>query len=139
MIVAIQEILLEYGYYVLLTIAIFLNRGNKPSLLLTMVVGLSALIPMQYIQNYYLWYGMCIGIEVGKIVLAYNLQTRIKYPIMFLCGLMLVCHLLSMYVQVIIPYKTILPALEHLEIASCALFSVPVLLQLKRKVRCLLK
>ena len=72
------EFIIGYGYFVLLFFAIALNIGNKESLLLTLVVGFSALIPMQYVTNYNLWYAICIGIEIGKIFLSYNLKTRIK-------------------------------------------------------------
>lgn len=129
------EILSSYGYYFLFILAVFLNINDKDSLLITLLVGFSALIPMQYIQNYYLWYAICIGMEVFKIFLSYNLKTRIKYPIIFLCGLMVLCHVLSYVMTFILPYKVILPALEYLEIASCALFSIPVLLKLKRKIK----
>lgn len=129
------EFLLGYGYFILLLIAIALNIGNKDSLLLTLVVGFSALIPMQYVTNYHVWYAICIGIELGKIFLSYNLKTRIKYPVIFLCGLMVMCHIISYYLTFILPYKIILPALEHLEILSCALFSSPILLKLKRTIR----
>jgi len=129
------EFIIGYGYFVLLFFAIALNIGNKESLLLTLVVGFSALIPMQYVTNYNLWYAICIGIEIGKIFLSYNLKTRIKYPVIFLCGLMVLCHGISYYLTFILPYKIILPALEHIEILSCALFSTTILLKLKRMVR----
>ena len=122
-------------YAAILLIALWLNRSCKDSLLLTLVVGLSALIPMQYVTNYNMWYALCIGIEVGKIALGSSLKTRIKYPVMFLCGLMVLCHFISYFISFIEPYRIILPALEHLEIASCALFSKPVLLKLKRMIR----
>lgn len=122
-------------YAAILILAVILNRSCKTSLLLTLAVGFSALLPMQYVTNYHLWYALCIGIEVGKIALAYNMKTRIKYPVIFLCGLMILCHIISYYVVFIEPYRIILPALEHLEIASCALFSKPVLLKLKRMIR----
>lgn len=132
---AILELIFQYAYHLLLLIAIYLNYGSKDSLLLTTVVGLSALIPMQNVQNYHLWYALCIGIELGKIFLSYNLSTKIKYPVIFLCGLMVLCHIISYFITFILPYRVIIPALEHLEIVSCILFSRPILHKLKRAVK----
>lgn len=140
MLQAVLDILLQgivqYAYYILLLTAVYLNYGSKDSLLLSLVVGFSALIPMQLVTNYYVWYSVCIGIEVGKMALAYNARTRIKYPVIFLCGLMVMCHVLSYTNTFMTPYRVILPALEHLEILSCIMFSTPILVYIKRKIRC---
>ena len=122
-------------YAAILILALLLNRSCKESLLLTLVVGISVLIPMQYVTNYHIWYALCIGIEIAKIVLASSFKTRIKYPIIFLCGLMVMCHFISYFISFIEPYRIILPSLEYLEIASCALFSKPILYKLKRMIR----
>lgn len=136
MLAAILDIAVQLLYPTLLLVAVYLNYGSKDSLLLSLVVGFSALLPMHLVTNYYIWYSICIGMEVGKMLLAYNLRTRIKFPIIFLCGLMGVCHLLSYSNTFMTPYRTIIPALELLEILSCILFSHPILLYLKRKIKC---
>lgn len=139
-------------YAILLIVAITLNIGCKKSLLLTLVVGFSSLIPMQIalenihyfsvyidreISQKHIWFGICIGFELIKITMAIVMSVRVSYPLIFLNGLMLLCHLSLFATTNWQPHTLIVPALEHLEIISCALFSVPSLIYLKRKYRCL--
>lgn len=139
-------------YAILLIVAIALNMDCKKSLLLTLVVGFSGLIPMQMalenihelsvyvgreISQRYIWFGICIGFELIKIIMALVMSLRISYPLVFLNGLMLLCHLSLLLTINWQPHTIIVPVLEHLEIISCALFSIPSLLYLKRKFRCL--
>jgi len=123
-------------YVALLIIAIALNWSYKKNLLLVLVVGFSGLLPMQMVTDYYAWWTICIGFELFKIGLAVYLMTRISYPVAFLCSLMLACHLIIMFAINQAPHTIIVPALEHLEILSCILFSHPALLYLKRKIKC---
>jgi hypothetical protein len=138
-------------YAILFAVAIALNIGCKKSLLLTLVVGLSALIPMQIaldgihsfsvfinheVSQYYLWFAICLGFESFKTLLACQLKIRLSYPIVFLCSLMSICHLTLFFVDNLLPHKIIVPILEHLEILSCILFSPIILKYLKRKVTC---
>lgn len=136
MLAAVLDIAVQLLYPTLLLVAVYLNYGSKDSLLLSLVVGFSALLPMHMVTNYHLWYAICIGMEVGKMFLAYNLKTRVKFPVIYLCGLMVICHVFSCTNTFMTPYRAILPALEHLEIVSCILFSYPILQYLKRKIKC---
>ncbi len=146
-------------YVALLVTAIALNWSYKKNLLLVLVVGLSGLLPMQIVSewvaslytavgnllsvdiasDYHAWWTICLGFESFKIFLAYKILTRLSYPIMFLCSLMLVCHLTLLFVDNLLPHKIIVPILEHLEILSCILFSPKILKYLKRKVTCQLR
>lgn len=138
-------------YAVLFILAIALNMGCIRSLLLTLVVGFSALIPMQMalenihylsvlldyeISQYYIWFIICLGFELTKILMAFIMKLRIGYPLIFINGLMFLCHASLLVTTNWQPHTFIVPALEHLEIISCALFSVPSLIYLKRKFRC---
>lgn len=123
-------------YVAFLIIAVALNLSYKKNLLLTLVVGLSSLLPMHMVTDYHAWWAICIGFELFKIGTAIWLLTRLSYPIMFLCSIMTACHLTLLFVHNQIPHTVILPLLEHLEILSCILFSHPVLLYLKRKIKC---
>ncbi len=125
------------GYSILFLIAIYLNIGCKRSLLLTLVVGLSALMPMQMVTTAFAWWTICLGFEVVKMVLSFHLNIRLGYPLLFINSLMLLCHLSLLLTINWQPHTIIVPVLEHLEIISCALFSIPSLLYLKRKFRCL--
>jgi hypothetical protein len=139
-------------YAALFSLAIALNMGCKKSLLLTLVVGLSALIPMQIalesvhnlsifinfeVDKYYIWFAICLGFEALKIITALVMKLRIGYPLVFINGLMFLCHASLLVTTDWQPHTFIVPALEHLEIISCALFSTPSLIYLKRKFRCL--
>jgi uncharacterized protein YhhL (DUF1145 family) len=125
----------------ILVLAVALNIKDKESLLLTLVVGFSMLLPMHMLkEHYYLWYGVCIGSELLKIVLSIFLCSRLKYPIMFLSGLMLTCHTMSMYLDdFTLPYRTAMPILEYFEILVCILFSTPILIILMKEFKCRLK
>lgn len=125
------------GYLILFLIAIYLNIDCKRSLLLTLVVGLSALMPMQMVTTALAWWTICLGFEAVKIILCLSLRVRLGYPLLFINSLMLICHLSLFLTTNWQPHTLIVPVLEHLEIISCALFSIPSLLYLKRKFRCL--
>lgn len=139
-------------YAALFILAIALNIGCNRSLLLTLVVGFSALIPMQIaletihnfsvlvnyeVSRYYIWFAICLGFEALKILMAYLMKIRLGYPIIFINGLMFLCHASLFVATNWQPHTLIVPTLEHLEIISCALFSIPSLIYLKRKFRCL--
>lgn len=122
-------------YMALLIVAVILNRKYKRNLLLTLVVGLSGLMPMQMVTDYYWWWAICLGFELFKIVLALILRTRISYPVIFLCCLMFICHMTLLFVDNTLPHKIINPMLEHLEIICCTLFSPIILHHLKNYIK----
>lgn len=124
-------------YVALLILATALSMRYKRVLLLTLVVGLSGLLPMQMVTEAYTWWAICIGFELLKIILAFKLKTRLSYPVMFLSSLMLICHLALLVADNQMPHTVIVPILEHLEMTSCILFSPIILHYLKRKITCL--
>lgn len=125
----------------LLILAIILNYGCPRNLLMIVLAGISANLPMHLLKDsYYLWYMTVILAESIRIFVAYRMNTLASAPVTVVCGLMVVSHLISfMYDGFSMPYKTIMPYLEHVEIVCLILFSSPSLHYLKRKVQCLLK
>lgn len=123
-------------YVTILLVAIALNISHKKNLLLTLVVGLSGLIPMHMVTEYYTWWAICLGFELFKIFLCLTLITRLTYPLLFINGLMFACHMSLFMTTNWQPHTIIIPVLEHIEVVSCVLFSVPLLAYLKRKFKC---
>lgn len=127
--------------FTVILIAAMLNYNCKKDLLLSLVIGLSVLLPMHLLKDYYyVWYAVCIGSEAIKALLGYFLNTKMKYPLIFIETLMIACHGTSYYFDgASLPYRSILPVLEYVELLICILFSIPVLNLLKREVLCLLR
>jgi hypothetical protein len=126
---------------IILLVAVALNYADKRNLLITLLVGFSMLLPMQLLEDsYYIWYGVCIGSELVKIVTARLFKSTISYPVMFLSSLMILCHCISFYFDGFTnPYHTIMPTLEYMELLVCILFSIPILKILIKRFKCLLK
>lgn len=126
-------------YFSLLILAVVLNRRENSYLLLTLVVGLSGMLPMYLLTDWYVWWSVVIGAEVLKILLSFKYRTYLSYPTIFLSSIMLTCHLMLIVSSNWQPHTKIIPVLELLEIVSCVIFSSSLITLVKRKIKCRLK
>lgn len=110
---------------ILLCVALWLNRKEPNALLLTLLIGISAFIPVPP-ENFYL--NCAIG-EFCIFIAAWSLNVRASQAIMLICFQLEVAHLLGFYLNGYppeSPYRTVVPFLEHLELVVCSLFSYPI-------------
>ena len=119
------------AYPLLFILAVIANKDCKKGLLLTLMVGLSGLMPMQMVTNYYAWWTICLGFELFKLTVSVFFKIRMSYPLVLINGLLLSAHLSLLVTTNWVPHTIIVPALEYIEIISCLLFSKPLLLKLK--------
>jgi len=127
--------------YLLIALAILINIKEDNALLLSLLVSLTILLPMQYVHSFNIWYFICVACETAIALSALSLNTTTSLPVCFCCTLMNICHLNGWVFNGYkdnSPYHVVLPYLEHIEIASCILFSKPIINKIKGKVKCLL-
>lgn len=118
----------------LLTWAIYLNKDDKKMLLLTLLVGLTYLLPVHLLTNMYAWYAVCIGAELLVLCSALLLRTRASIAVAVVCTMLLINHFSGLFFNGYLdssPYQYIVPYLEHLELLACSLFSTRTINKLK--------
>lgn len=118
----------------LLTWAIYLNKDDKKMLLLTLLVGLSYLLPVHLITNMYVWYGVVMGAELFVLLSAICLRTNASVAVATVCAMLLVNHLNGLFFNGYLensPYQIIVPYLEYIELLACSLFASKTINKLK--------
>lgn len=125
-------------YSVLLLLAIWLCRTERRMLLLTLLVGLSHYLPVEYITNRSAWFSACIAVETSITIIALYMNVPARLAIFGICSMLTVSHLISWVIHTNSTYYQIVQVLEHLELVPCIIFSNPIIQLIKERVkRCL--
>lgn len=125
-----------FTYTCLVLLAVYLNRQNPNSVLLTLLVGLSWYLPVDLIHSRGWWFTTCIASEVLVLLSALALNTSSKYAMMGVTFMLAMSHALCWKFQSLGTYYIIANYLEYMEISVCLLFSNPVIQHIKEYVRC---
>jgi hypothetical protein len=125
-------------YPCLLVIAAYLNKQNRESVLLLLVVALSYYLPMKYVEDYYLWYAGVILAELSVIALSLKLYQLATPAIACVTTLLTLSHITSMLTINVEIYSIVARYLEHLQMIVFIIFSPHIINKLKRKIQCLL-
>lgn len=122
-------------YTCLLLLAVYLNRENLNSVLLTILVGLSWYLPVELIHSRGWWFTACIMSEVFVLTCALALNTTSKYAIAGIAAMLGMSHALCWKFRTLETYYIVENYLEYTEIAACILFSNPIIQQIKERVQ----
>jgi hypothetical protein len=107
-------------------------------LMLTLAVGVSYFLPVDYIHNTCAWYAACIASELSVFAIAYSIKTKASNIIMLLCSMLTLGHINGWLFHGYLlesPYHIVVPYLEYLELLSCSLFSTQITNNLKGLVK----
>lgn len=126
-------------YTYLLILAVYLNRDNLHSVLLTLLVGLSWYLPVDLIQDRTLWFITCIFAELFVLTSALILKSPSKYAVAGVAAMLVVSHLLCWKFRTLPTYYIVANYLEIIEIISCSLLSKPIIIYIKERVQCLVQ
>lgn len=125
-------------YLPILLLACFLNYRQKTALLLALIVGLGAIVPIPKEYGALVWYSICAVVEILIIISALKLQTTFSIPIISLSTLFVIVHYLGWTFDgypVNSPYHYFAKTLGFTELFTCAILSNPVLNFVKGKLR----
>jgi len=134
---AIQYFIGILLYPMLLLLAVYLNKRSCTSLLLLLCVALTYYLPTELIENYYLWYAVCLGAELSVLALSYFIRVVPSYPLACLTLLLFTSHLTSIVTIKPEVYSVVAVYLEHLQMLTFVVASPLIIEKLKRKLRCL--
>ena len=125
-----------FTYTCLLILAVYLNRKNPDSVLLTLLVGLSWYLPVDLIHSRGWWFTTCIASEVFVLIMSMILNTPAKFAMTGVTFMLAMSHALCWKFKSLDTYYVIANYLEYMEILVCLIFSSPVILHIKEYVKC---
>lgn len=117
---------LHMAYAVLLCAAMWFNRADWRTFLLSLVVGVGLFAPVPWTDNPALWYFECFTGELLVILLALLLHSPTSIYVALFGGLICAMDLIGVFVGPVSgigPYRIIVPILETGEILVCVLLS----------------
>jgi len=125
-------------YVLLILAACTLNWRHKEALLLTLIIGLGAVMPIPKEYGALAWYSICASIELVILVFALSLKSTASIPIAALSILFVAIHILGYLFGGYIagsPYHYFAKTLEYTELLSCVILSNPIINLVKEKMR----
>lgn len=124
-------------YLALLIFAMWVNRADKGSLFLSLVIGASAFayIPLSSITDRDTWFLVVFFADLYIIFVAFCVGCRASIPIMGLSLMLCVGHLIDWKYNTDPIYYQIANWIEYLEIVSCIIFSPTFLNYIRKKMR----
>ena len=117
----------------LIILAIYLNKDDLRMLALTLIVGASYFLPVEYITDRTVWYSTVVIAEMIVIISAIALKTRASLVIAVICAMLEINHINAILFggHSGSPYELVIKSLEYFELAACLVFSKPIIEKLK--------
>jgi hypothetical protein len=128
----------HYAHWVLITVALVLNWGDRKAICLTLIVGLSLLIPVAsftWRSNFYL---VCGLFEILWALCAIRINTRASAFVAVMCAMLFSFHMIGWDVgghPPNSPYRVLVKIAEYAEILACIIFANPIVRLLKNDAR----
>lgn len=125
-------------YLPVILVACILNYRQKEALLLTLLVGLGAVMPIPKEYGALTWYCMCAAIEAVIMIAAINIKTIASVPIILLSMLFLIVHYLGWAFDGYpksSPYHYFAKTLGFTELFTCAILSNPIINFVRGKLK----
>lgn len=125
----------HYWHWLLLAVALVLNWGDRRALALTLVIGLSLVIPVNQFTIRTDFYIACIFFELLVILCALHIDTRATRFVILMCLLLIGLHLVGWQAgghKPDSPYRLLAKIAEYAEIIACILFANPLMRLLKK-------
>ena len=124
-------------YLPLILIACIFNWRNKEALLLTLIVGWGAVMPIPKEYGAVVWYSLCACIELVILLCALRLKTPFSIPIVALSLLFILIHYLGWTFDGYpkdSPYHYFAKTIGLTELFTCAILSDPIINFVKGKL-----
>lgn len=124
----------HYWHLILLTVALVLNWGDRRALALTLVIGLSLVIPVNVFTTRTNFYIVCGLFEILVALLALHIDTLASRFVALMCVMLFALHMVGWNVgghPPGSPYRLLVKIAEYAEIFACILFANPLLRLLK--------
>jgi hypothetical protein len=128
----------HHWHLLILTVALVLNWGDRKAIYLTLIVGLSLVLPVAsftWRSNFYL---VCGLFEILFALCALRINTRASEFVALMCVMLFAFHMIGWDVgghPPDSPYRLLVKIAEYAEIIACALFANPTLMLLKNDAR----
>lgn len=119
-------------------VAILLNYQHREALLLTLLVGLGALVPIPKEYGALVWYLICGLIEATILLSACLLTTKFSVPLIMMSLMFIVVHYLGWKFDgylVKSPYHCVARTIEFTELMLCVVLSNPVVNYIREKIK----
>lgn len=122
----------------LLTVALVLNWGDRKAICLTLVIGLSLVIPVNQFTMRANFYLVCALFEILFALCALRIDTRASHFVALMCVMLFVYHMTGWWVgghPPNSPYRLLVKIAEYAEITACIIFANPIMRLLTNDAR----
>lgn len=113
------------AYAALFTVGLYLNRGDRRMLLLTLVVGASVFIAVPR-HSAFIFYTFCILADLLAAILAITLRARASELVVSICVALEAVHVMGYILDGYPPlssYRILVPILESAQLVACVCMS----------------
>lgn len=128
----------HYWHLLLLTVALVINWGDRRALALTLVIGLSLVIPVNAFTTRSNFYPVCSLFELLIILCAFHIDTRASRFVILMSIMLIGFHMVGWQAgghKIDSPYRLLAKIAEYAEIIACIIFAKPILRLLKNDAR----
>lgn len=118
----------------LILLALYLNKDDKNTLALVLLVGASYFLPVHLITDRGTWYATVIIAELIVLLSAVTLKTKASLMVIVACVMLELNHINGYLFNghnPESPYQVVVKYIEYIEISALILFSSPVINKLK--------
>jgi hypothetical protein len=118
------------AYYVLISAAVLINFQDSRMVLLSLIVGLNLLTPINQFTTYDTFYPVCIFAEILTALCALGLRTKASYFICHTCGMLIAFHLVGWAYGGYLPdspYRVLTKMMEYANILACCFYANPII------------
>lgn len=124
----------HYWHLLLITVALVFNWGDRKAICLTLVIGLSLVIPVNQFTTRGNFYLVCGLFEIMFALCALRIDTRASHFVAIMCVMLVWFHAVGWYIdghKLGSPYRLFAKIAEYAEISACILFANPIMRLLK--------
>ena len=128
----------HYWHWLLIAVALVFNWGDRKAICLTLIIGLSLVIPVNQFTTRANFYLVCGLFEILFALVALRVDTRASFFIVLMCSLLLAFHMVGWNTgghKVDSPYRLLAKIAEYAQIVACIVFANPFMRLLTNDAR----
>lgn len=124
----------HFWHLLLLTVALVINWGDRNAICLTLMIGLSLLIPVNQFTTRSNFYLVCGLFEILFALIALRIDTRASDFVILMCVILFGLHMVGWDAgghKINSPYRLLAKIAEYAQIVACIAFANPLMRLLK--------
>lgn len=124
----------HYWHWVFLAVALVVNWGDRRAICLTLMIGLSLLIPVNQFTTRANFYLVCGLFEILFALISFRIATRASDFVIMMCVILFSLHMVGWDAgghKIDSPYRLLAKIAEYAQIVACIVLANPFIRLLK--------